>query len=110
MQVHCCDNEGQKGIRPDIDCQSIKFGFDVGASPNVRSAAATADATRTPTTMAQGVPLAQLGVCCAPECAYTIITGTSISYGHTAHGCVHRRVYIPRQQPQARALPAVSRS
>ena len=39
MQVHCCDNEGQKELLPDIDCQSIKFGFDVGASPNVRSAA-----------------------------------------------------------------------
>jgi len=39
MQVHCCDNEGQEEVRPDIDCQSIKFSFEVGASPNVRSAA-----------------------------------------------------------------------
>jgi len=52
MKFHCCDKERRKEVRPDIDCQSIKFGFDVGASPNVRPAAATADATRTPTTMA----------------------------------------------------------
>jgi len=51
-QVQCCDIEGQNEVRDDLDCWSIKFGFEVGVWPNVWSAAATADATRTTTTMA----------------------------------------------------------